>query len=114
MANEVHSRSLHRLGDCLGIAVVVFVSLEEWLDVLGRNQPDVVPECLDLARDVMRARACLEAEKAGRQIHKPADQLVARYLDARHDCARLVESDEVEGVLAKNLRLKVPNMIAAM
>jgi hypothetical protein len=35
-----------------------------------------------------------------RQIHKPADQLAARYLDAHHDCASLVETDEVEGVLA--------------
>ena len=48
----------------------------------------------------MRARAVLQADKAGRQINKPADKLIARYLDAHHDGAGLVEADEVEGVLA--------------
>jgi hypothetical protein len=75
--DEVHSRSLHGLGDGLGIAEVVLVSLEERLDVLCGDQVYVVAEWLNLARDVMRARACLEAEKAGGQIDKPADKLVA-------------------------------------
>jgi hypothetical protein len=35
-----------------------------------------------------------------RQVDKPADKLVARYLDAHRDGAELVEADEVEGVLA--------------
>ena len=48
----------------------------------------------------MRARAGLQAEKAGREIDKPAQQLAARYLDAHHDCAALIEADEVEGGLA--------------
>src|SRR5262245_26020637 len=87
--DEVHGRSLHGLGDGLSIAEVVLVSLEETLNVLGWDQANVMPQLLDLARDVIRARAGLEAEKAGRQIHKPADQLVARYLDAHHDCLML-------------------------
>ena len=64
--DEAHSRSLHGLGDGLGIAEVVLMSLEERLNVLRGDQADVVPEWLNLARDVMRARACLEADKAGR------------------------------------------------
>ena len=40
--DEVHSRSLHGLGDGLGIAEVVLVSLEERLDVLGGDQANVV------------------------------------------------------------------------
>ena len=39
--------------------------------------PRSISEWLNLAPDVMRARACLEAEKAGGQIDKPADKLVA-------------------------------------
>ena len=35
---EVHGQSLHRLGDRLGIAVVVFVPLEKGLDVLRGDQ----------------------------------------------------------------------------
>jgi hypothetical protein len=75
-------RSLHGLSDGLSIAEVVLVSLQERLDVLGGDQPNVVPEWLDLAGYVMRARTRpgLEAEKAGRQIDKPAEKLVARYI----------------------------------
>jgi len=49
---------------------------------------------------VMRARPGFQANKAGRQIDKPANKLVTRYLDAQHDGAALVETDEVEGILA--------------
>ena len=42
--NEVHSRSLHGLGDGLGIALVVLVPLQERLDVLGWDQSNVVAE----------------------------------------------------------------------
>src|SRR5262249_62076363 len=98
--DEVHGRSLHRLGDRLGIAVVVLVSLEEGLDVLRGDQADVVTECLNLACDVMRARAGFEADEAGWQIDEPAYELAARYLDAQGDGAALVEADEVECVLA--------------
>jgi hypothetical protein len=55
--NEVHGGPLHGFGDGLGIAVVVFVSLEKRLDVLSRDQANVVPEWPDLARDMMRASA---------------------------------------------------------
>jgi hypothetical protein len=44
---------LHRLGDGLGIPVVVLVSLEEGLDVLRGDQANIVPEWLNLAGDVM-------------------------------------------------------------
>ena len=76
------------------------MTLEKGLDVLRGDQANVVPEWLNLARDVMRARAGLQADKAGRQIDKPAHKLVARYLDAHGDGAALVEADEVEGILA--------------
>src|SRR5215470_17380522 len=98
--NKVHSRSLHRLGDGLRIAEVVLVAFEKRLNVLGGDEANVVAEWLNLAGNVMRARACLQADKAGRQIHKAADKLVARYLDAHRDRAALVEADEVERVLA--------------
>ena len=42
--NEVHGQSLHRLGRL--IEVVVFVSLEKGLYVLGGDQADVVPDGL--------------------------------------------------------------------
>ena len=59
-----------------------------------------MPECLDLARDVIRARSGFEADETGQQIGKAARKLVARYLDAHRDGPALVEADEVERVLA--------------
>jgi hypothetical protein len=67
---------------------------------LRRNEANVVAEWLDLASDMMRARAGLETDKARGQIDKPAHKLAARYLDAHGDGAASVEADEVEGVLA--------------
>ena len=75
--NKVHGRSLHCLGDRLRIAEVVLVAFEKRLDVLGWDEANVVAEWLNLAGNVMRARAGLQADKAGRQIHKAADKLVA-------------------------------------
>ena len=51
--NEVHRRPLHRLRDRLSIAIVVLVALEERLDVLRRDEANVMPECPDLPGDVM-------------------------------------------------------------
>src|SRR5262245_43655170 len=98
--DEVHGRSLDGLGDGLGIAVVVLVALEERLDVLGRDQADVMAEWLDLAGYVTRARPGLQANKAGREIDKPADELASGYLEAHGDRAELIKADEVERVLA--------------
>ena len=106
--NEVHGGPLHRLGDGLRIAVVVLVTLEEGLHVLCRDQANVMSECLDLARDVMRARASLQADKAGRQIDKSADKLAARYFDVQGDRAALVEADEVESTCRLTVSMLVP------
>jgi hypothetical protein len=54
------------------------VSLEERLDVLSWDQANVMPEWDNLARDVMRATAGLQADEAGRQVDEPAGKLVAR------------------------------------
>jgi hypothetical protein len=44
-------------------------------------------------------RAAAGEIRAGRQIDKPADKLVSRYLEAHGDGAALVEADEMKGVL---------------
>src|SRR5215467_7128496 len=60
----------------------------------------VMPKWLDLAGYVMRARPGFQANKAGRQIDKPADELAWRYLEAHGDRAALIKADQVERVLA--------------
>jgi hypothetical protein len=48
-----------------GVAIIVLVAPEVWLDVLRRDQANVVPANLNLSSDVMRAGARLEPDKAG-------------------------------------------------
>jgi hypothetical protein len=76
-SDEVHRRPLHRFRDRLGIAVVVLVALEERLDVLRRDQADVVSERLNLAGDVMRATAGFKPDKAAWKVGEPARELAA-------------------------------------
>jgi hypothetical protein len=59
---------LRRLGDGLGVAVIVLVPLEEWFDVLGRQKVDVMAQSGELSPDVMGARASLHADQADRHI----------------------------------------------
>jgi len=56
----------------------------------------------------MRARAGLQADKAGRQIDKSADKLAARYFDVQGDRAALVKADEVESTCRLTVSMLVP------
>jgi hypothetical protein len=75
--NELHRWPLHGLRDRLGIAIIVLVSLKECLDVLRRDQANVMSQGSDLPGDVVRAAAGFQADKATRHIGKPALQLAA-------------------------------------
>src|SRR5262249_23168018 len=74
--HEVHGRSLHRFHDCLGVAVVVLVSLEEWLDVLRRDQTHIVTKRRQLSCDKMRAGTGFHPDQAARDIAEPASKLM--------------------------------------
>ena len=39
--HELHRRSLHRLGDCLGIAEVILLPLRVGANILRRHQPGI-------------------------------------------------------------------------
>src|SRR5262249_17068745 len=55
--DELHGRALHRLGDRLGVAEVVLLSLGIRAHVLRRHQPSVVSEHPQLAAKMMRPNA---------------------------------------------------------
>ena len=57
-------------------------------------------QCPDLPGNVVRAAAGFQADKATRYIDKSALELATRYFDPQHDGATLIETDEVERVLA--------------
>src|SRR5260221_2695892 len=58
----LHDRALHRLGDSLGVAEVVLLSLRIRAYVLRRHKPSIVPKHPELATEMMRANASLHAD----------------------------------------------------
>ena len=69
--DELHRRALDRLGDRLGVAEVVLLSLAIRAHVFRRHQPGIVTEQLEPATEVMRADAGLHADQARRQVRQP-------------------------------------------
>src|SRR5438105_1402481 len=66
--NELHSRTLNRLGDCLCVPEVVLLALRVRAHVLRRHQPGVVSKRLQLAAEMMRSDAGLHADQACGQL----------------------------------------------
>ena len=52
--DNTHGRSCHRFSDGLGIAHIVFVRLDTWLDELGRHERDFVVMLTETSGPVMR------------------------------------------------------------
>src|SRR5580704_6205477 len=70
--DELHRRPLHRLGDRLGIAEVVLLSLRIRAHILRRHEPSIVPKHPQLATEMMRADASLHADETRRQVGEPS------------------------------------------
>jgi hypothetical protein len=98
--DELHSRALYRLGDCLGVAEVILLSLGIWTNVLRRHQASVVSEHLQLAAQMMRPDASLHADETRRQVGQPCFHLPARPLLPKHDCTTFIVPHHVKRVLA--------------
>ena len=98
--HEMHGRSLHRFRDCLDVAVVVFVSLEEWLDVLRWDQTNIVTKGHQLSCDKMRAGTGFHPDQAARDIAEPASKLMTADLLLQNNRTARVEPDQMERVLA--------------
>jgi hypothetical protein len=98
--DELHGRALHRLGDRLGIAEIVLLSLRIWAHVFRRHQPSVVAKRLQLATEMMRADAGLHADQARRQFGEPGFHLATRPLLPQRQSSAPILADEVKRVLA--------------
>jgi hypothetical protein len=81
--DELHGRTLHRLGDCFRIANVVLLSLRVRPNLLRRHQPSVVSKHLQLATEMMRPNAGLHADQAWRHIGEPCFDLAAHGFGSR-------------------------------
>src|SRR5262245_19850386 len=60
--DELHSRALNCLGDCLGVPEVILLSLGIRAHVLRRHEASVGSEHLQLSAEMMRPDASLHAD----------------------------------------------------
>ena len=94
--DELHGRTLYRLGDGFRIAKVVLLSLRVRPNILRRHQPSVVSKHLQLTTEMMRPNAGLHADQARRQIGEPGFDLATRPLLPQHDGTAPVLAHEVK------------------
>jgi hypothetical protein len=72
--DKTHVRGCRRLGDALGVAIVVLLGLPIRLHIFRRHQADIMSLVREQATKVMRAAARLHGDVAGRQLRGEPDQ----------------------------------------
>ena len=93
--------STRRLANRPRVVVVVLVPANARLDVLRRNQPNLVTEPPQLARPVMRARASLHPYHARRHVRKVPPDLTAPEDLAKQHLPPSVTAHHVKHVLCQ-------------
>ena len=71
--------------DRFGVVVVILASLTVRFDEFDRNDADLVPEFLELARPVMSTTAGFETDQAGRALSDERQQFVSTQRLAQQD-----------------------------
>src|SRR5580700_5915178 len=79
---------------------VVLLSLRVRPHVLRRHQPGIVTKRLKLAAEMMRANAGLHTDQARRHVGQTGLHLATRPLLTQRNCTALIETYDVERVLA--------------
>jgi hypothetical protein len=101
--HEAHRRPRRRLGNRLGVAVVVLLRLHIRPDILWRHQTDLVPERLRAAADMVRPAAGFHRHHTGRQLREQRRDPVPRHPPTQHDLpARRHASDTAAGLAQVN------------
>jgi hypothetical protein len=97
--DKAHGRSCHRLTNRCGVRRIILVPLDVGLHILGRHQLDLVTERPDLARPIMRGRAGLDPDKAGRVFLEEWQNLASPELPAYGHCSIRVDAVNLENAL---------------
>ena len=80
--HKPHGRARGGFADGLGVAEVGLVAFDEWFDELRGDQPCLVSERLELAREPMSAGTRLHGDSARRMLGQHHDELMACELPA--------------------------------
>jgi hypothetical protein len=81
---ETHRRTDQRFTDRFGISRIILVRLDVRLDVLRRDQPDLVPERLQLARPIALSRTGLQPDQTRWQFGEETQHLASPQPFAQH------------------------------
>ena len=98
---EPHRRSCHRLADRFRIRGIGLVGLDEWLDIVRRDQSNLVAHPLQLTRPVVRAGASLHADKTGRQSGEKVEYLAPAQLLAKDWITVMIRAMNLEDRLCQ-------------
>jgi hypothetical protein len=63
--NKAHGRPAHRLANRLSVGRIVLLAFDVGLHVARRHQPDIVPECAQLACPIVPGGTRLDADPTG-------------------------------------------------
>src|SRR3954466_10837291 len=99
--DKSHGRSRGRLGDRLGVAVVVLLCLDVGANTLGRHQPNLVPLAAQDAAEVVSAAAGLHRHDARRQAGRELDHALPAQAPAHDNAPSVVQARQAAAVLAK-------------
>ena len=97
---RIKQASKRRLGDGLGIVVIVLLPLHERLHIHRRNDPRFMPERPQSPAYEMSAEARLEANDAGRNFLEGLNKREPLDLAPESDLPLYIEANEVKDVLA--------------
>src|SRR5262245_30868948 len=86
--DELHSRALDCLGDRLGVAEVILLSLGIWAHVPRRHQASVMSE--HLAAEMMCPNTSLHADETGRQVGQSCLHLPRDHFCRSNDCTTFI------------------------
>ena len=98
---KAHGRTLYRLGDSLGITVVILVALEKGLDIFRWHQTNIMSERGQLTPNVVGSSAGLHADEAARNVCQTFWQCGARQSFAQNDCSFGVHGANMKGIFAE-------------
>jgi len=99
--HKTHSRAHRRFTDCFGIGSIIFLALDERLDVGRRDQPNVMAQLADFARPEVSTATRFHRDTARRQLPEELQHLCSPQLLAQHCTARAVCAMHLEHILCQ-------------
>jgi hypothetical protein len=97
--HEAHRRALCCFADRLCVSGIIFLALDEGLDVGGRDEPHLMTQLADLAAPEMRASAGFHRDNTRWRLAEGRQHLIPTQLLAQNRTARVVSPIHLKHIL---------------